>query len=225
MTPNLCTTIADLRTEAAPVYHHYPQQTSAQPAYIEMDEDGDVRVDWDGEIGGAVPMSVWHGRTMRWTIPNSLTGRALADFLQRADVQALLDRVAEGHSVAWDGHNHVGRLTDDGRDASDSLERLCARVWEESDYAQIRSAEEWVSVTPLDADGNRTGWRDADCASLRVEMYGGDVVLTRSTPDADIVALAARLQAQADDDNIVIIDDIADHLRALIAESICENEG
>lgn len=43
MTETLSITLPDLdalRAKAAPVYHRYPQQTGAQPAYLEMEEDG-----------------------------------------------------------------------------------------------------------------------------------------------------------------------------------------
>lgn len=54
-----------LRGHAAPLYHQYPQQSQPQPAYIEITEDGDVSAGYSGEIGGAVPMAVWHHRTLR----------------------------------------------------------------------------------------------------------------------------------------------------------------
>ena len=203
-----------LRAKAAPVYHRYPQQISAQPAYIEMDEDGAVSVDWDSSIGNGVPMSVWHNRTLRWSIPNTLTGAALADFLGRDDVQALLERVHAGHSVAWDGSNHVGRLTQDAADAGDDLEHLCETTWDEDEHARIWPCAEFLpDLRPLDAAGNVTGWRDGDAVGLRINS---ETTLSADATDEEIAALAESLKTEAKDNGIILEDDMAEFLRQSI---------
>lgn len=214
MTETLSITLPDLdalRAKAAPVYHRYPQQTSAQPAYIEMDKDGAVGVDWDGIIGGGVPMDVWHRQTQRWSIPNTVIGAALADFLGRDDVQALLERIHAGHSVEWDGSNHVGRLNQDAVDASYALERLCETTWDHSDHAQIWSCANWLpDLRPLDAAGNVTGWRDGDAVGLDI---GDGTKLSVNATEAEIATLAQLLKLSAKAENVILADDMAKFLK------------
>ncbi|MFW6312573.1 MAG: hypothetical protein ACOC2N_01650, partial [Spirochaetota bacterium] len=57
----------------APLYHQYDGQTTPQPAYLELTEDGEAWVDYSPEIGGAVPARVYDGRDQRWAIPNTLS--------------------------------------------------------------------------------------------------------------------------------------------------------
>lgn len=200
-----------LRAKAAPVYHRYPRQTSAQPAYIEMDEGGAVSVDWDSSIGNGAPMSVWHNRTLRWSIPNTLTGAALADFLGREDVQALLERIHAGHSVDWDGRNQVGRLTDDARNASYDLEGLCETTWDPDEHARIWPCAEFLpDLRPLNAAGNVTGWRDGDAVGLRINS---ETTLSADATDEEIATLAESLEAEAKDNGIILEDDMAKFLK------------
>ena len=84
--------LASLRAELAPLYCRYPHQTEPQPAYVQLDEDGDVTTGYSGEIGGGVPAHVWHGRTLRWTVPASVQGDVLADLLA-GDALPLLQRL------------------------------------------------------------------------------------------------------------------------------------
>jgi hypothetical protein len=127
----------------APLFHRYPGQTSPQPAYIEMTEDGEVSADYSGEIGNAVPMYVWHGRTLRWSVPSDVRGEALAEFLADPETLALLERVHAGHVVDWDGNNHVGSLSDDARDASEGLDRLIERELIGAEAA-VRPVGDWL---------------------------------------------------------------------------------
>lgn len=159
-TTNLTIDTDNLRGEIAPLYCRYPQQTNAQPAYVEMDEDGNVSADYSGEIGNAVPMAVWHKRTLRWAVSSSVRGDELADLLERDDVVALLERVYLGHSVEWDGNNHVGRLDDDAQTASEALDTIFGEepnsgndgsgVWDVGDWIGGAGLLDHWSGVPLD---------------------------------------------------------------------------
>ena len=74
-------------------------------------------------------------------------------------IRPLAESIVEGASVEWDGHNHVGRLTDDARLAYDAIERLCEEaggegaevsVWDAADYYEPcgsgRGDERLVSI-------------------------------------------------------------------------------
>lgn len=149
-TTNLTIKTDNLRGEIAPLYCRYQGQTNAQPAYVEMDEDGNVSADYSGEIGNAVPMTVWHGRTLRWAVSNQVRGDELADLIERDDVVALLERVYLGHSVEWDGNNHVGRLDDDAQAASDELDELfAAESSDEHNLVDVYDVDDYVGNTGL----------------------------------------------------------------------------
>ena len=136
--------VENLRAGAVPLYREYPGRLAPQPAYVQMDEDGRVEADYSGEIGNGVPMFVWHGRTLRWTVSPNALGSDLADLIESDEVKALLTRVYEGHSVDWDGNNHVGRLTEDAEKASEQLTEIFAP--ESGKYAMVSvwTAYDWI---------------------------------------------------------------------------------
>jgi hypothetical protein len=142
----------DLLTEAAPIYHRYPNQTAPQPGYIELDEDGNVTYDYDGAIGYAVPIDVWDGRTIRWTLPGDIRGKTLHRLLT-VKLPGLLERVHAGHSVEWDGSNHVGRLDDDASAARAEIERILADLHDD-DRAAVYDVDDWV----FGDGGLRSAW-------------------------------------------------------------------
>ena len=62
--------LADLYDEMAPLYLHYDGQTDAQPAYVSLDlKTGEIDARANGEIGNAVPFSVWHRLVLRYCKP------------------------------------------------------------------------------------------------------------------------------------------------------------
>jgi len=115
-------------TDDLPLYCHYDGQYQPQMAYIELDEDGDVRATYNAEIGGGVPVDVYNGLTRRWTVSGEvaryLPRQAVCELLDR--LAPLLERVCQGHSVEWvcQGHS-VGRLDDDALEASELIDRAC----------------------------------------------------------------------------------------------------
>lgn len=127
----------------APLHHRYPGQAGPQPAYIELTEDGKVLADFNAELGNAMPAAVWHRRTLRWPLPPDVRGEALTAFLADPAALALLQRVHAGHSVEWDGSNHVGRLDEDARAASDKFAELIERDLA-GDEAAVWDANEWL---------------------------------------------------------------------------------
>jgi hypothetical protein len=92
--------------------HKYPQQQEHQRAFFALDEDSsEVYADWNGEIGNAIPFSVYHGRDRRYHFSPRLKisevnklGRSLLP---------LLERVRAGMSIEWDGNNARAFLDDD----------------------------------------------------------------------------------------------------------------
>jgi hypothetical protein len=119
----LVLSLDNLRASRAPLFHRYPREVNPQPAFVLLSEEGEVSADSSGEIGNGVPASVWHGCDLRFPVSPSVSGSDLADYLERFDRgRALLERIHEGHSVEWDGSNHVGHLDDDAQAAREELE-------------------------------------------------------------------------------------------------------
>lgn len=142
----------------APLYHHYDREINAQPAYLELDEDGTVCVDYSGEIGNAITSDVWHGRTLRYPVNPALSQSGIDRLIDAA--MPLLERVYAGHDVEWDGSNFVGRMTDDAAAASEKLERLCEE-WgpDPFDIVNIQEALDWAMWSWNDV---LTGYRAAE---------------------------------------------------------------
>lgn len=189
-----------LRGHAAPLYHQYPQQSQPQPAYITITEDGDVSTGYSGEVGGAVPMAVWHHRTLRVPVHAAMRGDALADLLESAEARALLERIHAGHSIEWDGSNHVGRLTDDATAALDELTTLVRDAGEDTSMlAEVWTADAWLWAANELLDVWPVGETlDAAVERLEAEAADADVVI-----DGDIrqslLDMAARMHEQGED--------------------------
>lgn len=117
----------------APLYQQYDGQTGPQPAYLELTEDGRVRVDWSGEIGNAVPIRVYDGRDTRWTVPASLSV---------AGIDALIDEIAP---MLERYHEATGQ---DRMDLQIDIERRIEETCEYPDtplHEQVGDACDWAS--------------------------------------------------------------------------------
>jgi hypothetical protein len=122
--------------DKAPLYSRYPQQYNTQPAYVEIDPNTrTVSADYSGEIGNAVPMSVWHGRIIRISVPAEIHGPSLAEYLQLPETIAELEQICDGYDEKWDGNNWKGTLTEAAQLVVEHLERdipenvLMVEVW------------------------------------------------------------------------------------------------
>lgn len=131
----------NLMKSKAPLYHRYPGQTSEQGAYIEIRcASGTILADWNGEIGNAVPFSVWHGHDRRYDIPATTSQETILGIFSDPEFQALCERIVGGYSSEWDGNNHVARLTENAEDAEHELESYLAanesaiEVWDVNDW-------------------------------------------------------------------------------------------
>ena len=108
------------------IYCQYDGQCQPQDCYIEIDLDNSkIEASYNGEIGNAVPMAVWHNRISRYEIPCIFP--ATADELMK-ELLPLAERMEAGYESIWDGSNYVGSLTEDAQAASDEIERICQEV-------------------------------------------------------------------------------------------------
>jgi len=150
--------IERIREQPAPLYHQYPNREEPQKAYLEMDSEGVVRVDWDPDPtnGDAIPMNVWNKGVLRWSLSPCADGKSLYEFLQSDRMRSLLERVHEGHSADRDSGELVGHLTEEAEAVSLQIQSILNnRPYMER---EVYSRKDWVksrfSVQDLIADGD-----------------------------------------------------------------------
>ena len=175
----------ELKKALAPLYVRYDRQTKAQPAHIELQQDGTLSAGVCGEIGNAVPEDVWHGRRLWWGIAAEMTGAAVAELLQ--EIAPLAQRVLDGWDEKWDGNNNVGTLTDDAQEAHDEIEAVCNETGKSEDRASVWDAAEWL---------DSYDWPDYHW-----------------TADANWESVAAQLVDEAHGDGVLLEGDVADVLK------------
>ena len=175
-----------------PLYCHYSSQLEPQRAFITLDgRDGTYAADYDAEIGGGVPSSLWHGVICRIPAPALLLESYVEQYID--DVKRITEPARAGYEVIWNGNNHVGswpHWTDDtdasleiiyARYASD--ESCCASEYDVSDYLEPGRAE----IAPLVA----------------------------YMTDEEIQEKAAEFEHEAASSNVVLYGDVASYLRTL----------
>lgn len=168
-------------------------------AYLELDEHGTVSITTEYHVGGdATPMSVWEGRTKRWQIASAQGGHVLlsadaitAALADGAELRALVDLVAAGHTVDYDRNsNRVGSLNEAATEADAAIYHYLHASSLTADV-EVWDAELWAY-----GQGN-----DQDCLS----NFG----LTSGSTDADIAAAATEGKAIAKRDGIILVGDLA----------------
>jgi len=195
----------------APLYCKYPNQCNPQPAFVEMDEDGEVSADYSADSGGT-PSHVWHNRTLRWAVPSEVNGKTLADLLQGDEVRGLLERIHAGHSVDWDGSNHRGTLDDAAQDASYDLERRLERLAEDpTDLDQVWSVGDWLFSNGSLAQHWEAQSLDEAVAEIESAADGESVSLDGDVREC-LLDKALRMFDEGGDDGLN-----ATHLVALVA--------
>ncbi|MBT8453006.1 MAG: hypothetical protein KJO40_13640 [Deltaproteobacteria bacterium] len=192
-------------SDNAYLHHHYPGQIEPQPCYIELDcDDGSLCADWDGEIGNATPVSVWHRRTLRFDIP-ALKGHKANELL--ADIEPLAERVVAGYESDWDGNNWVGTYSDDAEDAIGDIQSLIASYYlHDPDWALMV----WDAGDYMDGVGD-------------LEAQAAELGVTADSTDDQLATIGEKLQEEGringDADLISntdeYLEELRDHLREL----------
>ncbi len=163
-------------THVDQLFHKYTDRERPQECHIELDlETGEMSADYNPEVGDggsrAMPISVFLGRTRRWSIP-ILSDTAANRLMQ--DIAPLARRVLAGATIEWDGNNDVGRLDTDAQDAEDEIRAICDPEngdWEDQDQVCEIEAGDWT----------------LDMVAETIER----LELTADSTDADLLAMEA----------------------------------
>ena len=97
----------------------YPNQTNPQSRFFEIYQNGSVEVDVDPEIGNAVPSKVWNREIIRFYIPDSFNRKDIISFYSAN--RSMFASVVSGMDTEWNGNNYIGTLTEEAKEALNSL--------------------------------------------------------------------------------------------------------
>jgi hypothetical protein len=175
------------------LYKIYPGQTDPQPAFVAIRlEDGNVSYDWDGEIGGAVPADVWHGRVQRLPLDPAVDTEALDRLLESEAWQCHLQAVLEDSEITWDGSNLVGQLGPEAKAALEAMRELLDKL----PTVEVWQAENWLSMVSTHKDG--------------LTYIEGEIVLPEN-----LEAFMAKYPAEVTSDPPVYVYGMAEYLEQL----------
>lgn len=107
-----------------PLSLSFPAQCQAQPAYLEISENGDISCDWSGEIGNGQPLRVWHNIDMRFGIDNALDQEDIDELIERVRPLALI--LLKTSAIEWDGNNFKRKFTN--IDVLEQIEMVCSEA-------------------------------------------------------------------------------------------------
>ncbi len=130
-----------------------------------------------------VPARAAYGLLRRYELSPFTDSVDLTADVNAGQFDELLRRILAGASIQWDGHNHVGCLTDAASDAEGELESRLAT------YARV-----------LDTGGL---WEAGDWLQL---CSASDFGITAQTTDEEIWAIAQRETANALTEDVILVD-------------------
>jgi hypothetical protein len=176
------------------LYHRYPREQQPQHCFVQLDcDEEDLSAGYDPEVGGGIPFAVFHGRTLRWSIPVLLANAANALLEQ---VAVFAERVVDGYECRWDGSNHVGVFDDDAKAAIEEIADLCREDFRRDLIVSASSAEDWL---------RRTSDAELD--------------ITPATTDEQLDVIADTIEHEVSSQDIDILEGLSEYLRKRRDES------
>ncbi len=192
---------------------HYDGQTNSQDCYIELDcENETLSASYNGEIGNAIPFSVYHGHNQRFGIP-CLLPDAVNGLMKK--IKHLADRVVDGYESHWDGNNNVARFDDDAKEAIEEIQQLCDDAENDSDETntlQEWDAGDWLGgVLKYCSVNGRDNWfPDVEKVVFLCDYPDID----HTTTDDELDDIIEKIEDDAESDNVVL-----NELRKLLYEA------
>lgn len=175
----------------------YSGQHHPQTVYIAISlDDGTMWADYVGEIGNAVPESVWHGVVRRYHFPRGAIPTTDAANRVMDKIAPLAQQVLDGATTGYNHNgNYVGATNAD--EAEQEIEQILASaLWDESDTVGIISAGDWWHTLT-----------DEEMADM------DEMSITAQTTDEQIAALVPLyLKDMEMNMGAVVCDDLEDYL-------------
>lgn len=171
--------------EATELYHHDPTMAIRQSCHLHLDiEHGTLEATVvQRGYENSMPSSVYHHRSVLWTIP-CLTRTAANQLM--AEVALIAQRIVSGTEIEWDSANFIGTQDADATVAIDEVSSLIA-AYDYPEYTIMEySGEEYYE-----------SGHDAACQIIGI---------TADTSDDDLDTLIEAVSIDALSNNIVIHD-------------------
>jgi hypothetical protein len=130
---------------------NYPGQNPRQmPIYLEIDwENEEISARTRNYQIDGTPARQWHGLVSVYQLPNDTNALELIDWVKN-EILPRAEKIADGFSSEWDGHNWVGTFTEDAREEEEGITRdlECGSVNESiprlMDGGGLWDMREWV---------------------------------------------------------------------------------
>lgn len=198
----MCEPIRVLGIEGLPSIDPYHRTTGRLTAPVFKLDPRD-RTCWltQHQDSGMTPMSEWHGLVLAWSVeraadwgdrcgahdPDEGVGydeAVVRAYLESPSVQALLAAVCDGHTVEWDGNNHVG-------DLSEAANRAFGQVLDGLAALPPQYESVWT-------EGWLDDWQPSD--DERARLLAAD--------DRDLAAFADETRAIAEIERVLLLEDV-----------------
>ncbi len=174
-------------TERTALYHRYQGQTNRQPVIIQIDPIQDtLSIDYNAEIGNAVPTAVYHGRIRRFTLAQVPTADAARELLEQ--IYSLAMEVSAGYSEEWDGSNMIGKLTPHAEAVEQAIERELTTWAEHAAPAETVcgwAASEWYTSGDAATELGITAVTTDEQVEASLQEHEGIV----DGPDGEVIVL------------------------------------
>jgi len=199
--------------EPAPLYHHYSSEYYAQPAYVEMDSDGNVIASYSSQTGSYNLFDDPSNIVLRWKIPSAVNGRCLFNTLHSEKVMTLLENIHLGHDVDWNPstNDYVGSLDEEAQSAFEELKYIL----------QDLECDEAIHAADVDINPILEHWPSGSIESAAeafVDDAASDMVLIYGDIEVDFV-MAVKEIFDKDQPGLTY-----DHLNKLVEEGEIDSE-
>ena len=166
----------DYPEDTRDLHHHYEGQTSPQQVYVEFDlSTSSLKMDYNADIGNAVPIAVWVGDIRRYWLPNIPTTAAAQRLLN--DVAQFAQTVRDGATFDHGPDNSRVIFTELAEKAEAEIEALCLDM-DETEMLAVWDASEWFPENPPIVERGATDEDlEARVAAFDLDAWGDDVML------------------------------------------------
>jgi hypothetical protein len=136
------------------------------------------------------PEAIYHGRILRWGLSSLTDAVRFTEAINRGDLDHLFERIAAGHTIEWDGSNHIGHMTEDAATAF---------------YAVDDAVTDWLFFQ-CELTGKNAGLWDAGdwLSEYGYEAIAEDHNLLIPVSDEELATVADALDAEARREQIVL---------------------